>query len=103
MKEIRKRVSEPLDGDNVKGLGTVALVASGFFDGNERLLVTSRADAEGSYLPADAEVTVLVKERRWRIVFETASPGLAAKWLDETGEIRSLPDRQVISVEEVDA
>jgi hypothetical protein len=79
VKEIRKRVSDLVVGDEVKGYGVLLSSHSsprfGWF--------VRRSDTTSSgcdYWPADAEVTVLVRGKRWRVTFETDSPAVAQMW-----------------------
>jgi hypothetical protein len=97
MKEIRKLVSELKVGDEVKGYGVLAVM-----DGvNDLVGVAVSKFQKLDYWPADAEVTVLVKEKRWRVTFETADAAVADSWRTvRPNKLAAHADN--ISVEEVD-
>jgi hypothetical protein len=80
MKEIRKRVSDLETGDEVKGFGKVIMGAGNRYAHGEWRRVIR--DGYEHVWPADAEVTVLVPEKRWRriITEETCDPTVAAGW-----------------------
>ena len=97
-REVRKLVSGLKVGDEVKGYGVLSMYA---LTTRGNAMVASHGMGNGVW-PADAEVTVLVKEKRWRITFETTDERVAECWRTVSPE-KLATHADHITVEEVES